>query len=513
MGKDKKRLHEEEESSSSSSKIDTNKKPHSSSASKYVPDDEISQKNSHEQKMSKYPNFISYLEVPNLPPKIKLLCEILATTPSVSVERFLEDTGVLVSVEDVEEVLKLSYGFPGPAVKFFRWAGFHLNDNHSPYSWNLIVDLLGKNCLFDAMWEAIKSMRRERLLSLATFASVFSSYVVVNRADEAFKVFQIMDQYGCPKDVVALNSLLSAVCMEGKTEQAKEFFVIAKDKIRPDADSYAILLEGCENERDVVRARQTFSEMLEDIGWKPGNVPANDSFLVTVLKGPDGMQEALKFFKTMKTKDCLPGMKFFKVAIDDCVRKNDAKSAALIWKGMVWKNGCRPDTGMYNSMISLHCNLKDFEFAKTLLDGMAYNGVFPNSETYNVFFHFLIGSRKLREASSVFAEMVKNEFVPSHANCCFAVKMYIENGDPYMAIKIWKYMVENYSFDLEETGNLLIVGLRDINRVQEAMKYAEDMIDRGIQLNSSTLTKLKQSLCRAGKASVYDDFLRKWKTC
>lgn len=513
MGKDKKRLHEEEESSSSSSKIDTNKKPHSSSASKYVPDDETSQKNSHEQQMGKYPNFISYLEVPNLLPKIKLLCEILATTPSPSVERFLEDTGIRVSEEDVEEVLKLSYGFPGPAVKFFRWAGFHLNDNLSPYSWNLIVDLLGKNCLFDAMWEAIKSMRRERLLSLATFASVFSSYAVANRVEEAFMAFQVMDQYGCPKDVIALNSLLSALCMEGKTQQAKEFFGITKDKIRPDADSYAILLEGCEKERDVVRARQIFSEMLADIGWKPGNVPAHDSFLATVLKASDGMQEVLKTFNTMKSKGCFPGMKFLKVAIDDCVRKNDAKSAALIWEGMIWKNGCKPDTGMYNSMISLHCNLKDFDFAKALLDGMVYNGVFPNSETYNVFFHFLVRSRRLREASPIFAEMVKNEFVPSHANCCSAVKMYMENGDPYMAIKIWKCMIENYSFDLEETGNLLVVGLRDINRVQEAMKYAEDMIDRGIKLSSSTLTKLKQSLCRAGKASVYDEFLRKWKTC
>lgn len=513
MGKDKKRLHEEEESSSSSSKIDTNKKPHSSSASKYVPDDETSQKNSHEQQMGKYPNFISYLEVPNLPPKIKLLCEILATTPSPSVERFLEDTGIRVSEEDVEEVLKLSYGFPGPAVKFFRWAGFHLNDNLSPYSWNLIVDLLGKNCLFDAMWEAIKSMRRERLLSLATFASVFSSYAVANRVEEAFMAFQVMDQYGCPKDVIALNSLLSALCMEGKTQQAKEFFGITKDKIRPDADSYAILLEGCEKERDVVRARQIFSEMLADIGWKPGNVPAHDSFLATVLKASDGMQEVLKTFNTMKSKGCFPGMKFLKVAIDDCVRKNDAKSAALIWEGMIWKNGCKPDTGMYNSMISLHCNLKDFDFAKALLDGMVCNGVFPSSETYNVFFHFLVRSRRLREASPIFAEMVKNEFVPSHANCCSAVKMYMENGDPYMAIKIWKCMIENYSFDLEETGNLLVVGLRDINRVQEAMKYAEDMIDRGIKLSSSTLTKLKQSLCRAGKASVYDEFLRKWKTC
>ncbi|KAI5684368.1 hypothetical protein M9H77_05596 [Catharanthus roseus] len=515
MGRDKKRLCEEEEEgeSSSSSKVDPYKKPCSSSASNYQANNGIPRQDSNQQKMGKHSNFISYIEVPNLPPKIKLLCEILANTPSASVERMLEDTGIRVSQEDVQEVLKLSYGFPGPAVKFFRWSGFHLNDNHSPYAWNLVVDLLGKNGLFDAMWDAIKSMRKEKLLSLATFASVFSSYAMSNRVEDAFLAFEIMDQYGCPRDTIALNSLLSALCMEGKTQQAKGVFRNAKKMVRPDADSYAILLEGWEKESDWGSARQTFSEMVADIGWNPGNVPAYDSFLTTLLKGPDGMQEALKYFKNMKERGCFPGMKFFKVAIDDCVRKNDTKSAALIWQEMNGKNGCKPDTGMYNSMIVLHCKLKDYDFAKTLLDGMVYNGVFPNSETYNIFFHFLVKSRRLKEASLIFVEMVKNEFVPSHLNCCSAVRTYMQNGDTYMAIKVWKCMIENYSFDLEETGNLLIVGLRDINRVQEAVKYAEDMIDRGIKLDDSTLSKLKQSLCRIGKAPVYEELLRKWKTC
>ncbi|KAA8530648.1 hypothetical protein F0562_005418 [Nyssa sinensis] len=48
----------------------------------------------------------------------------------------------MVYQEDVEEARKLSW-VPGPAVKFFRWLGFQLNDKHNPYSWNLVVDLLG----------------------------------------------------------------------------------------------------------------------------------------------------------------------------------------------------------------------------------------------------------------------------------------------------------------------------------------------------------------------------------
>ncbi|MFS7978340.1 hypothetical protein Hanom_Chr10g00914361 [Helianthus anomalus] len=50
-------------------------------------------------------------------------------------------------------------------------------------------------------------------------------------------------------------------------------------------------------------------------------------------------------------------------------------------------------------------------------------------------------------------------------------------------------MIENYDYDLEEAGNFLVGGLRDLNRVPEAVKYADDMLDRGIKLASVTLVR------------------------
>lgn len=462
--------------------------------------------------MGKRSNFISYSEVPSLAPKVKILCEIIAKTPAVTVEMILDDTGIRVSEEDVEEVLKLSYGYPGSAVKFFRWSSFQLNNKHSQYAWNLVVDLLGKNGLFDAMWDAIKSMKKELLLSLAAFKSVFSNYVIANRVQEAILSFEVMDQYGVPRDIAALNSLLGAICRDGKTQLAKDYLGIVKEKIMVDAETYAILLEGWESEGDVGRARQTFSEMVIDIGWDKRNMRAYDSFLCTLLKGPEGMREVLNFFDTMTDRGCYPGMKFFKFSIDECARKSDARSAKVVWEAMVGKNICRPDTVIYKSLISLYCNVKDFDSAEKLLDEMVYNGAFPDSETYGLLFHFLIKHRRLRDATPVFKEMVKNEFVPMQQDCITAVKTYVDSGDPHMGIKVWRCMIENYSSDLDETGNLLVVGLRDMNRVPEAVKCAEDMIERGIKLNSATLSKLKQSLSKVGKAFVYEELLRKWKS-
>ncbi|RVX07591.1 Pentatricopeptide repeat-containing protein, mitochondrial [Vitis vinifera] len=408
-----------------------------------------------------YKRRLNFLELshiprnPNLSPKVRLLCEIIANTPSSTVEEVLHDTAIRVSPEDVEDSLKLSYGFPGSAVKFFRWSGHQLNDNHSPYSWNLVVDMLGKNFLFDAMWDAVKSMKKQVRLS---------------------------------SDIVALNSLLSAICRDGRTVQAAEFLRNVRGLIRPDADTYAILLEGWESEGNCGAARQTFDEMVMDIGWDPGNVSAYDSFLNALLHGPDGRREAMKFFEIMRDRQCSPGMKFYRIGLQE------------------------PDTEMYNSMIALHCSCDNIVMARGMLDEMVCNGAFPDSETYNVLFRFLIRRRKLEEAFSIFSEMVQNECVPDLTNCNAAVSIYLDLGDVYKAIKVWKYIIENHDSGLEETGNLLVTGLRDHDRIPEAVKYAKDMIVRGIKLTSSTLSKLKHALVEVGKGPVYDELLRKWKT-
>ncbi|XP_028798490.1 pentatricopeptide repeat-containing protein At1g77360, mitochondrial-like [Neltuma alba] len=466
----------------------------------------------HQLPQQKCPTFVSYLEVPTLSPKIKTLCEIVSSTPSLDVEKVLDEAGIPITQEDVEEVLKLSYGFPGSAVKFFRWSGYQLKDNHSPYSWNLVVDLLGKNLFFDAMWDAIKSMKKEGLLSLATFASVFSSYVAVGRVQEAIMTFDVMEKYGCPRDIIALNSLLSAICREGRTVDAYEYLRIAKGIIRPDPDTYAILLEGWESERNGTSARHTFAEMVIEIGWDPSNAPAYDSFLCTLIREPNGIHESLKFFDSMRENKCYPGMKFFKVALDECVKCHDTRVAEMLWEIVVERLGLKPDPRMCNAMIALYCYRNDIDTAKRMLDDMVYRGAFPDSLTYNLLFRFLIKGRKLQEASLLFTEMIKNECVPDQPNCETAVRIYIDSRDPNMAIRIWKCLVDNFKKDLEETANLLVVGLCDLKRVPEAVKYAEDIIDRGIKLTSSTLAKLKQSLVKARKEFVYEGLVRKWKT-
>ncbi|XP_021753957.1 pentatricopeptide repeat-containing protein At1g77360, mitochondrial-like [Chenopodium quinoa] len=455
-------------------------------------------------------SFPTYLDVPYVTPRTRILCDIIYGTPVSDIEAALISSAITPSPELVEEVLKLSYGSPDAAVSFFRWAG--LAHKPSVYAWNLMVDLLGKNKMFDQLWAAIRSMKEEGLISLPTFVSVFGNYCAVGKFDDAIMTFDVMEKYGVEPDVVAVNSLLSAICQEkDQTQRAYNFFDKIKVKVPPDGDTFAILLEGWEKEGNVSKAKTTFGEMVVRVGWDEKNMAAYNAFLMTLVRGSQ-VDEAVKFLKVMKGKGCLPGLKFFTNALDILVKQNDSTHAVPLWDTMVG-SGIMPNLITFNAMIGLLCNNNDVDNAFRFLDEMPFYGVFPDLLTYNMIFECLVKSKKVREVASFFKEMTKNEVSPTVANCAAAIEMLFERDDPETGVEIWNFVLANRVMPVDECANVLLVGLCKVGRFSELKRFAYDMLDQRIIIYESTMRTLQKIFYKEGRSArdTYDSLERRWK--
>ncbi|KAK9928352.1 hypothetical protein M0R45_025492 [Rubus argutus] len=449
----------------------------------------------------------------SITPTAKIILEILFRESPQQIGTALASTGIVPTPDVVIEVLNLSYDYPFSAVKFFRWAG--LAHKHSPKAWNLMVDLLGRNRLFDAMWDAIRSMRHENTLSLATFVFAFANYCASRRFDDAVMTFQVMGKYGISPDVVAANSLLSALCgQNGGVSEALDFLetMKASPEFGPDGDSFAILLEGLDKEGNVARAKTMFGEMVETVGWSPANMSAYDAFLTTLVRAGQA-EEAVNFLRVMNENGCLPGLKFFSNALDILVKQKGAKNAILVWDTMLG-NGLLPNLEMYNSMIGLQCDCNEVDHAFRLLDEMVLNGAFPDSFTYNAIFKCLIKNNRVCEAGKFFVEMVKNECLPTHFNFAAAITMFFDGDDPEMGVEIWNFMVENHVEPLDVAANALLLGLCKLDRLSELKRNADDMLDRRISIYESTMASLKSVYYKDGRGAKdkYDGLARRWKS-
>ncbi|XP_020576094.1 pentatricopeptide repeat-containing protein At3g62470, mitochondrial-like [Phalaenopsis equestris] len=443
-------------------------------------------------------------------PRVRSLCDILTHTPTTELERVLSSCGIVPVPELVEAVLCHSYSSPASAVQFFRWSGRSLK--HTPRAWNLMVDILGRNSLFDAMWDAIRSMKQEGgVLSTATFASAFGSYCAAGKIKEAVMTFEVMDRYGVSQDIVAVNSLLSAICrQDGRTADAADFFDRIKTRVPPDADTFAILFEGWEKEGNTARAKTTFGEMIIRVGWNSNNMSAYDAFLNTLVRASQP-QEALKFLTVMKSNNCLPGLRFFSNALEILVKHNDANHALALWDIMVTGSGLVPDLVMFNAMISLLCNNQKIDFAFRFLDEMPFYGAFPDSLTYNAIFECLVRNKRAREAELFFREMKKNEQPLTPSNCAAAIRMFFDQFDPAAALEVWSYLMEELMIPDNESANEVLLGLAEFGRLSFATRYAEDMFNRGIELRFTVIEKLKNSFQKAGKLDCYNRITRKMK--
>uniref|UniRef100_A0A0E0H390 Pentacotripeptide-repeat region of PRORP domain-containing protein n=1 Tax=Oryza nivara TaxID=4536 RepID=A0A0E0H390_ORYNI len=329
-------------------------------------------------------------------PRAEAFLEILGRVQPGDAEAELSSCGIGPTAEVAEQVLRsrVCYSRPKSAVRFFVWSGRSVK--HTGYAWNLLVDILGKADMEEPMWDAVRTMNKEGggLVTVATFASIFSSYCASGNLRKAVEAFDVMGKYGVEPDAVALNSLLSAMCRgEGRAQAAQDLFERTKATVAPDADTFGILLEAWEKEGNAQRAKSTFGEMIVRVGWDAGNMPAYDAFLSTLVRG-DQFGEALKFLQVMRSKGCLPGLKFFARAIDLVVRKRDYANSLAIWQMMISDAGLVPNLPMYNAMIDLCCSVGDTDYALRMLDEMPFNGVFADFITYNAILEGLIKQRK-----------------------------------------------------------------------------------------------------------------------
>lgn len=447
-------------------------------------------------------------------PRTEAFLGIISSVPTGEVEAALSACGIAPTAEVAEQVLKsgVCYSRPKSAVRFFRWADGSVT--HTAYAWNLLVDILGKAAMFEPMWDAIRSMKQEgggRLVSIATFASVFASYCARGSFKEAVAAFDVMGGYGLKPDAVALNSLLSAICrFDGTAQAALDVFDRTKATVPPDADTFAILLEVLENEGNAKRAKTVVGEMAIRIGWDPANVPAYDSFLSTLVRSGQ-CDEALKFLQVMRSKGCFPGIKFFANAMDTVIRKGDYANAIDFWHIMVSEAGIVPNFSMYNAMIGLCCNVGSLDHALGMLDEMPLNGVFANSVTYNAILEGFIKHRKAREAESFLKEMSKNEQLPTASNCAAAIRLFFKEFNPSAAISVWCCVVEHNITPAKDSARELIEGLLDLGRFTEVKKRADEVIDMRVELSQSTIENMKRAFVKADKHQLYDHIARRLK--
>ncbi|KAK4278581.1 hypothetical protein QN277_016410 [Acacia crassicarpa] len=425
------------------------------------------------------------------------LCKVIMSSPTLALDTALNQTGIRVSPDIVENVVKRFENAGMVAYRFFEWAGKQQNYSHSIRAYHTMIESLAKIRQYRIMWDLVNAMKKKEMLNVETFCIIMRKYARAQKVDEAIYTFNVMEKYNISPNLAAFNGLLSALCKSKNVRKAQEIFDRSKDRFVPDSKTYSILLEGWGKAPNLPKAREIFREMV-DMGCNPDVVTYG--IMVDILCKAGRVDEAVEVVKDMDANNCRPTSFIYSVLVHTYgveLRIEDAINSFLEMES----NGIKADIVVYNALISAFCKVNKFKNVYRVLNEMECKGITPNSRTYNIIISTLIGNDRSDEAYSAYRRMIKS-CEPDADTYTMMIKMFCEGNDLKRAMKVWRYMKLKRFVPSMHTFSVLINGLCEKGNVTKACVLLEDMIEKGIRPSGVTFGKLRQLLIKEGREDV-----------
>ncbi|XP_057446928.1 pentatricopeptide repeat-containing protein At1g77360, mitochondrial [Lotus japonicus] len=458
--------------------------------------------NPRKKLLCKFVSFARMLSTGEPPPQevadlTETVCKVMMSSPGVTLDAALNQTGVRASPELVENVLKRFENAGMSAFRFFEWAERQRNYAHTVRAYHLMIESLARIRQYQIMWDIVTKMRNKGMLNVETFCIVMRKYARAHKVDEAVYTFNVMDKYEVPQNLAAFNGLLSALCKSRNVRKAQEIFDSMKGRFEPDLKTYSILLEGWGKDPNLPKARETFREMVS-AGCSPDVV--SYGIMVDILCKAGRVDEAVEVVKDMDDNNCMPTSFIYSVLVHTYGVENRIEDAIDTFLEMERK-GIKADVVVYNALIGAFCKANKFKNVRRVLKEMESNGVTPNSRTCNVIISSLISQGRTDRAFEVFRRMIKI-CEPDADTYTMMIKMFCERNEMDMAMKIWKYMKSKRFVPSLHTFSALINGLCQNGNAMKACVLLEEMIEKGIRPSRVTFGKLRQLLIKEKREDV-----------
>ncbi|KAK4375542.1 hypothetical protein RND71_006219 [Anisodus tanguticus] len=382
----------------------------------------------------------------------------MMSCPKLGLDTDLDQSGIRVSPEIVEDVVKRFENAGMLAYRFFEWAEKQHNYEHSTKAYHFMIESLAKIRQYQMTWDLVNKMKTKGMLNIETFCIIMRKYARAQKVEEAVYTFNIMNKFDVPPNLAAFNGLLSALSKSKNVGKAQEIFDSKKNEFNPDSKTCSILIEGWGRAPNLPKAREIYREMI-DVGCNPDIVTYG--IMVDILCKAGRVDEAVEIVKEMDFSDC------------------------------------KPTSFIYSVLVN------KFQNAYRVFNDMQLKGVDPNARTCNIILSGLIGRGESDDAFKVFRSMLKI-CDPDADTYTMMINMFCERNEMNMARKVWKYMKRKQFVPSMHTFSALINGMCDDGDAPGACVLMEEMIEKGMRPGRRTFEKLRKLLLKEEREDVLE---------
>lgn len=446
------------------------------------------------------------------PASVQSLLDNLRGSSSEAVERALDECSLDLSEDLVLNLLKRNAFDWKPAFTFFSWASRRRGCSFGSTVYNEILDVLGKTRQFHEMKQVLDEMAKKKgLFDETTYTVLLRRFAAAHKVDEAVDVFNKREAFGLEVNWDSFRELLMWLCRHKHVEQAETLFNSKKMEfgVKHDIKSLNIILNGWCVLGDVREAKRFWKDILAS-NCRPDRFTYGTFINALTKKGKLG--SALKLFRAMWDNGHDPDVATCNCIIDALCFKKRVPEALSVFQEMKEK-GCAPNSATYNSLIKHMCKIGRMEIVNELVREMELKGgsCSPNALTYG---YLLKSLRRADEVPEVMRSMQKNGCDMNGDLSNLVLRLYMGWGHKEGVMSTWCEMERCGLGHDRRSYTIMIHGLYDRDRIEDALLYYEEMVLKGLPteprteiLMSAIKDKTKEREGRGGEQ--YDPLMRR----
>ncbi|KAK4419164.1 Pentatricopeptide repeat-containing protein, chloroplastic [Sesamum alatum] len=201
-----------------------------------------------------------------------------------------------------------------------------------------------------------------------TYTTVISAFVKAGSMDKARQVLKEMARIRVPANLITYNILLKGYCHQLQIDKAEDLVrEMISEGIEPDVVSYNTLIDGC--------------------------------ILV------DDSAGALTYFNEMRKRGIAPTKVSYTTLMKAFASSGQPKLANKVFDEMLKDPRVKVDLVAWNMLVEGYCKLGLIDEAKSIIQTMKENGVYPNVATYGSLANGIALARKPGEALLLWNEI------------------------------------------------------------------------------------------------------------
>ncbi|KAI3756128.1 hypothetical protein L1987_55942 [Smallanthus sonchifolius] len=276
--------------------------------------------------------------------------------------------------------------------------------------YNSILDVLVKEDI-----DIARGFYRRKMMGcgvkgdMYTFGILMKGLCLTNRISDGFKLLQTMKNKGVTPNAVVYNTLLHALCKNGKLGVGRARSLM-NEMVDPNSVTFNILITAYCKLENVIQALVMLEKSF-DLGFVPDVITVTK--VIKVLCDRDRAMEAVEVIERVETRGGEVDVVVYNTLIKGLCKLKKAKAAVRFLKEMEMK-GCLPNADTYNALIYGFCELGLLDSALDMFDEMKMVGIAWNLVTYETLIGGLCSRGRMDDGYKITEIMVEKGNVPDY---------------------------------------------------------------------------------------------------